>query len=167
MRTRPLLMLAFIVLAPLRFVAGVASATTIPPQGAVGPHQYFHALVNGKNNQKNPVTIKMACFGAVRPGETGHPMAGQTVEVVRPVAILSTDGYTGTNATRIVASFGPQPTANPAATTVTLTRYTASKPIPTTLILPCAGTGRVTFTPAPSSKTARATTVKVSYVGQP
>jgi hypothetical protein len=31
----------------------------------------------------------MACFGPNFPGETGHPLPGQTLEVVRPVARLA------------------------------------------------------------------------------
>ena len=39
--------------------------------------------------------------------------------------------------------------------------------IPTTLTLPCYGTGTVTFTPLPTSATARAFTMSVTFVSQP
>ena len=123
-------------------VAGAGAA--VPPQGKVGPNQYFGALVNGKNDVGRPVTIRMACFGAVRPGQKGHPMGGQTVEVFRPeVIVVHHSGYTGKNATSIVAFFGtPPPTAvppAPAASTVTFTHYGIKKAIPTSLLLPCSG----------------------------
>jgi hypothetical protein len=151
----------------------VSAGAAIPPQGKVGPRQYFEGLVNGQAGIGTPVAIKMACFGAVRPGERGHPMAGQTVEVMRPlVIVVGHFGYTGKNATSIVAFFGPPPPTPspvpPSASTVTFTRYGIKKPIPTSLLLPCYGTGTVYFIPMPQSPpSSRDATVRVSYVGQP
>lgn len=55
------------------------------PAGAantVGPDQFFTGVVNGvPGNTIVPITIRMACFGPIRPGQTGHPMAGQTLAV--------------------------------------------------------------------------------------
>jgi len=152
----------------------VASAgAAIPPEGKVGPRQYFEGLVNRQAGIGGPVPIKMACFGAVHPGEKGHPMAGQTVAVTRPLVMaVGHAGYTGKQATSIVAFFGPPPptavTAAPSASTVTFKRYDVKKPIPTSLTLPCAGTGTVTFVPMPQSPpSSRDAIVRVSYVGQP
>jgi hypothetical protein len=153
----------------LLLVASAASA--VPVEGNIGPNQQFGGLVNGKNSVSAPVAIRMACFGAVRPGETGHPMSGQSVEVFRPEAIRGQFGDTGGRADRIVAFFGPPPPSPAAppstASTVTFTKYGVKKMIPTSLKLPCAGRGVVTFVPMATSKTARDATVRVSYVGQP
>jgi hypothetical protein len=153
-------------------VATANAAAVVPPQGKVGPHQIFGGLVNGQRGIGSPAPIRMACFGAVRPGETGHPMSGQTVEVFRPEAIVGHFGYTGSSATHIVAFFGPLPptpvVVPPTASTVTFTKYAVKKPIPTSLRLPCAGTGSVTFVPLPQSPpSSRDATVPVRYQGQP
>src|SRR5215471_12568591 len=65
--------------------------------GPVGHKQYFTGVINGKDgNTTIPITIKMACFGIIKTGETGHPMAGQTLAVHQlfPPAAGSL-GYTG------------------------------------------------------------------------
>src|ERR1700719_1497387 len=49
---------------------------------AGGPMQFFTGGINGTDcNTVNPITIKMACYGAIHPGETGHPLRGQTLAV--------------------------------------------------------------------------------------
>ena len=150
------------------FFGAVSAGATIPTQGKVGPNEYFGGLVNANNGNTARAPIHMACFGAIKPGQKGHPMAGQTVEVFRPEVILvHHSGYTGKRADHIVALFGPSPSATPVANTVTFTQFGVNKPIPTSLLLPCAGTGTVTFTSAPASRTSHAATVPVSYIGQP
>jgi hypothetical protein len=48
----------------------------------VVPKQYFTGVINGKDgNTTTPITIRMACAGPIRPGQTGHPVAGQTLAV--------------------------------------------------------------------------------------
>jgi hypothetical protein len=103
----------------------------------------------------------------------GHPMAGQTVEVLRPEAILTKDGFTGPNANSIMAFFTAPPPSPaklaPAGSSVTFHRYAVPHAIPTSLLLPCAGTGNVYFVPLPMSPLgpARSAVVPVRYVGQP
>ena len=146
-----------------------SASATIPPQGKVGPNQYFDGFVNGQNGQSSPAVIRMACFGAIRPGQTGHPMAGQTVEVLRPeVIVVGHTGFTGPNANRIVAFFGPQPSVG-TDSTVTFKHYGITKAIPTSLVLPCAGSGTVSFVPMPrtAASTSHPATVPVNYEGQP
>jgi hypothetical protein len=154
------------------FVVGtgviVASAGAVPLQGKVAAHQTFGGLVNGKNGVSSPAPIRMACFGAVRPGQKGHPMGGQTVEVFRPEAIRGSFGNTGARASSILTFFHtPPPKPAPSASTVTFTRYGVKKAIPTSLSLPCAGTGKVYFMPLATSSSARTATVRVGYIGQP
>ena len=63
----------------------LAGSVMALPAGAavkVGPNQYFTGVINGRNgNTATPIPIRMACFGPVKPGETGHPMSGQTLAV--------------------------------------------------------------------------------------
>jgi hypothetical protein len=147
-------------------LSGVASAQ---PSSRVGPDQAFRALVNGHSGYPAPVTINMACFGPSQPGQTGHPTAGQSVTVLLGAATVSQAGFTGPNATSIGVFFGPPPPASRSgAGPVTFTRYGVPKAIPTSLVLPCSGTGRVTFVPLPMSPpTSRAAVVPVRFVGQP
>src|SRR5665213_51747 len=59
-------------------------------------------------------------------------------------------------------------TTPPAASTVTFGHYGVVKAIPTSLLLPCAGTGNVYFVPLPMSPpTSKPAVVPVTYVGQP
>jgi hypothetical protein len=140
-------------------------------RGRIRPNQAFGALVNGHDGVTAPAVIQMACFGPTFPGETGHPMAGQTVEVVRPVHRTTPSGFTGPDATTIVAFFGvlpPTPIVTPPSTgIVTFSRYGVAQAIPTSLVLPCAGTGNVNFVPLPLIPTSRSAIVPVSFLGQP
>ena len=80
------------------------------------------------------------------------------------VSSSTTAGYTGTAATSIAVTFTSPALSN---LPVVLHDWAVSVAIPTTLILPCYGTGTATFTPMPGSSTARPATVAVTYVGQP
>ena len=98
-------------------------------------------------------------------------MAGQSVEVFRPEVIVTHEGFTGPNGHSISVFFnGPPPSPTAAAAgNVTFTRYGVSKRIPTSLVLPCSGTGNVYFIPFPKTPIGPATdaVVPVTYVGQP
>lgn len=140
-------------------VASVSSAGAASPGGGrIGPKQEFGALVNGKTGRKSPVVIRMGCPGAVKAGQTGHPVRGQTVAVFRPEDIVGTFGNTGAHGRTIWAFFGaPPPTAASVIASVragggpvTFGRY-RTKAIPTTEVLPCSGSGHVTFVPLPMS----------------
>ncbi len=139
-----------------------AFADGIVDPAPIGPNQAFVGVVNDKTAN---ATIKVACFGPVYPGETGHPLAGQTVKVL-PVTGPTTGftGFTGSAANSVLVSFG---ISSSAASPVILHTWAVSAAIPTSLLLPCYGTGTVTFAPYPTSATARSATVGVTYVGQP
>lgn len=128
----------------------------------ITPNQYFVGLVN---DQSANATIAMGCFGPVHPGQTGHPLANQTVKVL-PLTAPSTAraGYTGGAGTSVGVNFG---LSSSAASPVVLHMWAVAGQIPTTLTLPCYGTGTVAFVPAPTSATAHAATVTVTFVGQP
>ncbi|MGH3782949.1 MAG: hypothetical protein ACRDRO_20585 [Pseudonocardiaceae bacterium] len=159
-------------LAPWLLAATAATITTVTAAPAwadpiidpapIGPNQYFYGEVN---NQAGQATIKMACFGPSYPGEIGHPLAGQTVKVLPAPSPTTSDlGFTGSAAHAIDGRF-PTPTVT--NTPVVLSDYAVSAAIPVSLTLPCWGTGKVAFVPAPTSPTARTATVTVSFVGQP
>ncbi|WP_405587807.1 hypothetical protein [Streptomyces sp. NBC_01190] len=135
-----------------------AAAAVVDP-APIAPHQYFIGQVNGTSVD---AAIKVGCFGPVIPGETGHPLAGQYVNVL-PVTppTSSQTGYTGESADRVQVAFGA---ASSVTTAVTLRSTVVRAAIPTTLSLPCSGTGQVAFVPLPTSSTARTSFIKVTYV---
>jgi hypothetical protein len=129
-----------------------ASATAAPVP--IGPNQYFSGLVNGTHNN---AVIKMVCPGPSS-GQLGHPASGQTVSVTQLAS--TTAGFTGSLANSIAVTFGTQSgTAG-----ITLKYYDTPAAIPTTLLLPCSGTGQVRYDPEPTSPTARADVVTVTFV---
>jgi hypothetical protein len=153
--------LSLIAATGLAVAATPASAATVDP-APIGPHQYFAGVVNGQTGQ---ALIQMGCIGPIHPGQTGHPLPGQTVNVVPVPSSTTTDvGYTGSAATAIDVTMGA-----PSSTVIfaVLRYYGVTAPIPTSLVLPCAGSGTVVFIPSPTSTTARSASVAVTFVGQP
>lgn len=128
---------------------GVAGAT--PTGDKIGPHQAFTAAVNGQSGVSQPVVIRMACGGPVKPGQTGHPVAGQTVSVLRATTVSNPVGDTGADSHQIGAFFGaPPPSAtSPAAGNLNFQRY-GTKTLPVSDLLPCSGSGQVYFVPLPT-----------------
>lgn len=154
----------------------LAASASAPAVGAVGKHQHFIGLINGRTGSRfHRVVIKMACFGAIRPGETGHPMGHQTL-AVRKVRLSRSVGFTGTG-TSIGAFFGAPPPGGRAAGAdpagvgrapvfVAFHRY-VTKMLPRSLVLPCGGKGTVTFVALPLNFRSRSFSVPVTFVGQP
>jgi hypothetical protein len=137
----------------------VAVATPAAAADPIGPNQYFVGLVNGRTAQSS---IRVACLGPVRPGALGRPVPGQTVMVrLAPWTGPTPMGFTGSAARAIVALLSPSATNDPS---VTMTEYNVAAPIPTHITLPCTGTGQVFFFARPTSPTARATGVEVTFV---
>jgi len=157
-------------------VALTVAAQTAGAAHRVGPDQFFTGVINGRDgNTAVPIHIDMACFGPVTPGETGHPMGGQTLAVHQlfPPTIGSTIGKTGNDST-IEVFFGAPPPASPSALsgpaatkTVGFTRYDSVKALPTSLTLPCGGKGTVWFVPIPVVPPSEAAAVPVKFISQP
>jgi hypothetical protein len=147
---------AFAVTATVAAAGSAAAQDPLP----IGPNQYFNAQVNGKTAN---AAITVVCPGPVTSTSTGHPIAGQSVEVFLVLPPVTPGlGYTGSAAHDIDAYFGPlSSAANPP---VVLTGYFVKFAIPTTLNLPCGGTGAVSFVPTPPSPTARNYVVSVTYL---
>ncbi len=159
-RKRATRLVPLLAAAMLATTASPAIADTTDPL-EIGPGQYFVGAVNGETDM---AVIRMACFGPVHPGQTGHPMAGQKLQVKRVTAGTRDAGYTGGAAHEIAVDLGGTSTAG---RVLVLHRYDEVVEIPTALNLPCYGSGVVTFVPLPGSWTARSATVKVDFVGQP
>jgi hypothetical protein len=146
-------------LAAVALTGSTALAAASPAQDPVqiGPGQYFTATINGVST--DPM-IQVACPGPVTPGETGHPVSGQYLEVQLASGSTTTGvGYTGSAAKGIDVLFN----ATSSTSAIVLTAYYAPVAIPTALNLPCYGTGSVVFAPAPSSSTAKNLTLTVTY----
>ena len=158
-------------------VAAMVLAAAVPLRAAadgagtkVGPGQRFVGHVNGRGGVSAPVVIRMACAGPIQPGETGHPMGGQTVAVLLRGDERADVGHTGPQTTSIGAFFNAPPpgAARASSSWVDFTRY-GTRPIPRSLTLPCSGMGYVYFVPLPTvgGGGSRSATVPVRYVGQP
>jgi hypothetical protein len=139
----------------------MAGPGVVVDPGPIGPNQAFIGLVNGLSGQSR---IAVTCDGPIDVVPTGHPVAGQTFKV-SSVVTGSTEipGFTGSDAKSIFAGLGPSAATTPAAL---FTFYEVSAPIPTTLVVPCSGTGAVVFTPNRTSATARSAAVKVTFVSK-
>lgn len=156
-------------LAALGLAAAAApAAQAVQDPIPVGPNYYFTATVNGgptSASTAEPV-IKVACPGPITPGETGHPLAGQNVEadaVLPPVSgDLTQLGFTGSAAHEIDAFIGTQ-TGTAANPPIVINAFFAAYPIPTSLNVPCGGSGVVSFVPLPTSPTARSVAVNVLF----
>jgi hypothetical protein len=150
----------------------VAAASPAAASTKIGPNQFFSGLVNGKRGRLRPVTIHMACFGAIKPGQEGHPMAGQTVEVIPasgPADVAEDVGFTGPKGNEVGAFFGALPPSPPSTSggAVIFGYYGVMKAIPTTELLPCAGAGTISFVPLPVLPGGSIADVHVVFVGQP
>jgi hypothetical protein len=145
----------------LTVVAGVASPAAAT---SVGPGQYFRGYVNGTATN---AIIQMGCFGPA--GGTGHPLSGQYVLASQvPNSTTTNVGYTGTSANAIAVALVLHSSSGTTTYPIgTITVYDAKLAIPTTLTLPCSGSGNVVFTPTPTSSSAKAATVAVTLSGQP
>jgi hypothetical protein len=158
-RTAPAALLAPALVAVVA-AAAPASAT------AIGPNQYFAADVNGRVT--SPAPIEMACFGPIYPGETGHPLAGQYVEVLPPDTTTGSVGFTGSAADAIdVSIIYSQGTITHVVPVGELTSYGTKLPISTALVLPCSGSAAAVFDPTPTSPTAQAADLTVDFLSQP
>jgi hypothetical protein len=143
--------LAALVVAVLPFAFQTGPASAAAGLSRIGPNQAFVGLVNGKHNH---ATIEVICPGPTR---TGHPLRGQTLDVHGGVDDLP--GFTGSRANEIVATL---PTTS-VTFSVVFTHYDMPAPIPVSLVLPCGGKSQVIFSPVPTSRTAIADHVAVTF----
>jgi hypothetical protein len=135
--------------------AGHAVTDPLP----IGPDITFAGVVNGV--EANGV-IQVVCPGPITPGETGHPVSGQHLEVVTAPATSTVSGFTGTKADSIDA-YILTPAGTATGPAIVFNAFYVEESIPTSLNLPCYGTGSVIFVPEPTSPTARTATVAVTF----
>jgi hypothetical protein len=157
-------------------VALLSVAGALPAGAAtrVGHKQYFTGVINGTNgNTVTPIDIQVACSGPAGSGQTGHPLSGQTLAVHQmfpPSSDGGSLGYTGHDV-KIEVFFNAVPPARPkaraAAGSVVFTRYDKPQALPTSVTLPCTGTGTVWFTPIAVVPPSRSESVPVEFVSPP
>jgi hypothetical protein len=131
--------------AGLALTAGSAAAGS-----PIGPNERFAGVVNGQTQVADVVVI---CPGIAN---TGHPRAGQPVEVVQGTG----GGFTGRLANHIQAALA----LGAVVTTMNFTEYGAPQDIPTNILVPCSGTGQAAFTPLPTSSTAQSAFVTLRFI---
>ena len=141
--------------------AAQASAGVVDPI-PIRPNQHFTPLVNG---QSGGAQIAVTCNGpdsGTTP--TGHPVAGQTIEVRLALEVQHPgDGFTGSAANAISVGLNASSSAN---LPIVLRSYGVAVPIPTDILVPCDGGAIIPFTPNPVSRTAQRGAVKVTFLSQ-
>jgi len=128
----------------------------------IGPNQSFVGLVN---NRSSKAIIEMACFGPSEPGEYGHPLAGQTLEVaLSPLTSAVPLAFTGA-ADEIDATYEISGTLE--VLLAEFSSYYVPAPLSTSLSFPCSGTGVIPFSPVEGGPRARPWNTKVTFLPQP
>jgi len=140
-------------------LAPTAYADPVQDPLPIGPNQFFQGQVKGLHSG---ATIYVVCPGPATPGQVGHPVSGQPVQVVQGIATTS-GGYTGSLGRSVVADFSP-PISSTTPERLTFSSYYAPQNLPTTFLLPCSGTVKIPFVPLPTSPTAVTDYVAVTYV---
>lgn len=153
----------------LVLVAMVSVAGALPAGAAsrVGPKQHFTGVINGTDgNTSTPIPIQVVCPG---PGATGHPQQGQTLAVHQlfpPSSAAGSLGQTGKDS-KIEVFFNAVPPARSRARatagSVVFRRYDKSQALPSSVSLPCGGTGTVYFTPIPVIPPSQSASVPVQF----
>ena len=123
--------------AAVLLIIGTVNANASAP---IRPHQHFVGRVNGHGS---PATVTTVCPGPST-GSTGPVAGGQTVEVRR---VLAGGGYTGPFST-VYAWFVPAP-GGPRPVQITVSAYATPSAIPTSVRVPCSGSGQVEFSSCP------------------
>lgn len=133
--------------AVMMVAGGALAAPAMADGGQVGPKQYFYGEVFGLTSASGQGVIEVSCASGAA---TGHPVAGQYVAAHQFFPPTTTSyGYTGNFGTEIRVnltwSAGTITVVTP--TFATLTFYDTKAEIPTSLTVPCSGTGVVGFAP--------------------
>jgi hypothetical protein len=119
--------------------AGVDAAAA---QQRIRPDQHFTGLVNGSDSKP---MVGVVCPGPIYPGRTGPVAGGQTMSVGRAA---TGDGYTGPFSA-IYSWFVPPANSTAPPTQLKFSRYRTPQDIPTSIRVPCGGTGKVEFSSCP------------------
>jgi hypothetical protein len=122
-------------------VAAVGASAVAAAQEPIGPHERFVGLVNGAEPTAVVYTV---CVGPVQPGETGPVAGDQDMAVHRTSAGAGNTGLFS----QVYAWFVPAP-GGAAPTELIFTDYGQRQAIPTSIQVPCSGTGQVEFSSCP------------------
>jgi hypothetical protein len=154
-----------IAFAVMLVAGGALAAPAMADGGQVGPKQYFDGEVFGLSPATAPDVIDVNCAGVAT---TGHPAAGQYVAAHQFFPPVTTAyGYTGNFGTEIDVnltwSVGTITVVTPVF--AKLTFYDTKAEIPTSLTVPCGGTGVASFTPSSDPDgSGKASEVDVTFV---
>ena len=107
----------------------------------IGPDQHFIGLVNGSHDEPVVYTV---CPGPAWPGRRGHVAGGQALSVAE---VAEGTGYTGPFS-QVYAWFAPTKHRS-TPRQLKFTTYGKPKAIPTSVRVPCDGTGTVVFSSCP------------------
>lgn len=158
--TRTLITVAAAACAVAMPVGQAAASPNHMQSGTVAPKQDFRGLVNAKTSK---AVLHVFCPGIAK---TGHPLPHQTVGVALVIdPVTPNDGSTGTAATSIGAwlTWPTTVAPPPPAYIATFTSYRTMR-IPTSITVPCSGSGEMLFLPAKGSSTVKAATVSLTFV---
>jgi hypothetical protein len=120
---------------------GLLGLSLAAPSAAGAPikaGQHFDGRVNGRHHS---AIVHAVCPG---PSSTGHVAAQQTMSVEH---VAKGHGYTGLF-DHVYAWFQPA-SGGPAPTQLRFTHYASPRAIPTSIVVPCSGTGDVVFSSCP------------------
>jgi hypothetical protein len=140
-----------IAVAGLAYAPGAAAAVT-----PIGPNQIFLGQVNGSSTTVN---FDVVCPG---PANMGHAV-GDTVGVEKlqdPIPGFGRTGNASAIATRLEYVVGTLAVREPVTK---FTTYT-TKPVPSSVVTPCSGTGKVIFSPVKGGSGAKSASVPVTFV---
>ena len=133
-------------------MAPAAAAAATP----IGPNQIFLGLVNGSSTK---VKFDVVCPGAAN---KGRPV-NDTVGVEKLQDPIPGFGRTG-KASAIAASLEYKSGSSSVTEhVVNFTTYT-TKPVPTSVVTPCSGTGRMVFSPIKGGSGATSASVTVTFI---
>jgi hypothetical protein len=111
-------------------------------QKVIRPNQHFVGLVNGSNASAEVLVV---CAGPIYAGRTGPVAGGQSMSVAKAP---NGGGYTGPFHT-VNAWFVPASASSMSPTQLTFTKYGVAQSIPTSVQVPCGGSGQVEFSSCP------------------
>jgi hypothetical protein len=144
MRTRVLSVIVSVLASSVAVLLGSGAALAAEP---IKPGQHFVGIVNGVPGSPRTVpVVYTVCAGPAAGTErTGSVAGGQTVAVAR---VARGSGYTGVFSS-VNVWFVQDVSAGGAPQQLTLTSYGTKLDIPTTVQVPCDGTGQVEFSSCP------------------
>ena len=111
-------------------------------QAPIKPRQHFAGIVNG---QEGSAVVYTVCPGPITQHRFGPLKGGQTMAVAQTA---HGPGYTGPFS-QVYSWFQPLPAGATRPVTLTFTQYGVAQKIPTSVRVPCDGTGQAVFSSCP------------------